>query len=100
MNEMTSEASIEKLKLGILRSQIRDLDISFNSIGNGGVKLIAQALSQTSMLESLNISSCGFTAKGGHSLFQVLARNARLRQLIVDRNYLDGKRLRVLRDFF
>lgn len=56
------------------------------------------ALGSKNFLEKLNVTSCRFTCKGAQSLFSVLSRNAKLKELIVDRNHLEGKRLRVLRE--
>ena len=49
-------------------------------------------------LERLTLTQCKFTFKGAQALFTVMGRNYRLRELTVDRNPLDGKRLRVLRE--
>lgn len=49
-------------------------------------------------LEKLNVTSCKFTFKGAQALFSVLGRNYKLRELIIDKNSLDGKRLRVIRE--
>lgn len=38
MNEITSPLIMEKLKTGIMKSQLRELDISFNNIGNKGIR--------------------------------------------------------------
>ena len=99
LNEITSEQSLEKLKNAILHSQLKELDLNSNNIGNNGIKQVASALGSISTLEKLNLSNCNFTAKGALPLFQILAKNSRLKELILDKNFLDGKRLRVLRDF-
>ena len=78
---------------------MKELDLSYNNIGNDAIKQVALSLSSISTLETLNLTQCEFTAKGGATLFSILAKNSRLKELIVDRNHLDGKRLRILRDF-
>ena len=86
LNEITSEQSLEKLRIGIQHSQLRELDLSFNSIGNKGVKQVALALNSISQLEQLNLANCDFTAKGAQTLFQVLSKNSRLKELVLDKN--------------
>ena len=44
LNEITSTAVIEKLKNGITKSNLRELDISNNNLGNKGVRQIAQGI--------------------------------------------------------
>lgn len=41
MNDITSLALMENLKSGIIRSGLRELDISYNNIGNDGIKNLA-----------------------------------------------------------
>lgn len=74
MNEITSESAsgasiLEKLKFGILHSQLKELDLSFNAIGNAGIKILAAAFGSNSLLEYLDLTHCEFTAKGGFFLF-------------------------------
>ena len=99
MNDITSEATLEKLKNVISHSQLKELDLSFNNIGNAGAKVMALAIHQISSLESLNLTHCQITAPGAIPIFQTLAKNSRLRQLILDKNFLEGKRLRILKEF-
>ena len=56
------------------------------------------ALGGKNNLEKLNVTSCSFNFKGAQPLFQVLNRNFRLKELTVDKNHLEGKRLRILRE--
>lgn len=56
-------------------------------------------MTMISTLKHLNLTHCQLTSKGAHTLFQVLAKNTRLKELIADRNDFEGRRLRVLREF-
>lgn len=99
LNDINSESSIEKLKQSLLHSHLKELDLSFNPIGNAGIKVLATALSSASTLESLNLMACDFNHIGAQPLMQVLQRNQRLRTLNLDRNVFDGRRLKILREF-
>ena len=99
MNEINDENALEKLKNALLHSHLKELDISFNNIGTGGARQVATALTQISTLEHLNLTHCHISSKGAHTLFQVLAKNTRLKELVADRNDFEGRRLRVLREF-
>ena len=54
----------EKLKQAIIRSNLRELDLSFNYLGNKGIRQIAMALGNKNHIEKLNVTSCKFTFKG------------------------------------
>jgi len=69
-----------------MKSALRELDLSFNPLGNKGIKLIAQGLSSPNCIEKLNLASCKFNFKGGSSVFQMLNRNMKLRELVLDKN--------------
>jgi Ran GTPase-activating protein (RanGAP) involved in mRNA processing and transport len=99
MNEINDENALEKLKNALLHSHLKELDLSFNHIGTGGARQVATALTQISTLEHLNLTHCHISSKGAHTLFQVLAKNTRLKELVADRNDFEGRRLRVLREF-
>jgi hypothetical protein len=44
MNEINSEASLEKLRFALLHSHLKHLDLSYNHIGCGGIRQVATAL--------------------------------------------------------
>jgi Ran GTPase-activating protein (RanGAP) involved in mRNA processing and transport len=56
------------------------------------------SLGTKNFLEKLNVTACQFSYKGAQPLFQVLNRNTKLKELIIDKNHLEGRRLRVLRE--
>jgi len=44
MNEISDENSLEKLRNALLHSHLKELDLSFNNIGTGGIRQVASAL--------------------------------------------------------
>jgi Ran GTPase-activating protein (RanGAP) involved in mRNA processing and transport len=68
-NEFNEENALDKLKDAILHSNLKELDLSYNQLGNNGAKVVASALVQVSSLERLNLTHCGIQFKGAHSLF-------------------------------
>ena len=44
------------------------------------------------------LTNCRITAKGANSLFVGLYRNLFLKELVLDRNYIDGKKCKNIRD--
>ena len=72
LNDINSESAIEKLKQSLLHSHLKELDLSYNPIGNAGMKVLATALSSASTLESLNLMACDFNHIGAQPLMQVL----------------------------
>eukprot|EP00347_Sterkiella_histriomuscorum_P002496 403367926 len=89
ISELNQIEVFEKLKQAIIRSHLRELDLSSNYLGNKGIRQIAMALGTKNFLEKLNVSSCKFTFKGAQALFSVLQRNAKMKELVVDRNHLE-----------
>lgn len=60
---------------------------------------LAKAISHGSKLKKLNLTSTKLTYKGCFSLFQALQRQGPpLRELVLDKNNIDGKRLRITRE--
>jgi NACHT/LRR/PYD domain-containing protein 3 len=98
MNDIQGEVAMEQLKYAIQHSKLKELNMSYNAIGDSGVKILATALNSICSLENLNLTSCDFTASGAFTLFQHLAKNSKLREITLDKNHLDGKKLRILRD--
>lgn len=47
---------MEKLKLAMQHSALKELDLSYNSLGNAGLKVLATALSSACTLEQLNLT--------------------------------------------
>ena len=56
------------------------------------------ALGSKNFLEKLNFTCCKFTFKGATALFSVLSRNNKVKELVLDKNVLEGKKLRILRE--
>jgi hypothetical protein len=58
-NEFNEEYALDKLKDAILHSNLKELDLSYNHLGNNGAKVVASALVSISTLEILNLAHCG-----------------------------------------
>ncbi len=43
-NEFNDENALDKLKNAILHSNLKELDLSYNQLGNNGAKVVASAL--------------------------------------------------------
>ena len=43
---------------------LRELDVSFNAIGDNGISMITEGLQSNNTLTKLNVSQCHFTEKG------------------------------------
>ena len=43
---------------------LRELNISFNQIGDNGILLITEGLQSNKMLTKLNVTRCGLSVKG------------------------------------
>jgi hypothetical protein len=43
-NEFNDENALDKLKDAILHSNLKELDLSYNQLGNNGAKVVASAL--------------------------------------------------------
>jgi Leucine Rich repeat len=58
-NEFNEEYALDKLRDAILNSNLRELDLSFNHLGNNGARVVASSLVSVSTLEKLNLTYCG-----------------------------------------
>ena len=43
---------------------LRELNVSYNNIGNKGISVITEGLQYNKTLTKLDVLTCGFTAKG------------------------------------
>ena len=70
------------------------LDIRDNSIGDEGIRAIAQQLALSKIIK-LNVAGCGFTDSGAKSLADGLTNNSTIEILDVVNNFItvDGARL-------
>eukprot|EP01047_Picozoa_sp_COSAG01_P053694 COSAG01_NODE_5783_length_4035_cov_4.057673_1_plen_911_part_10 len=62
------------------------LDLSWNSLGNGGAILLADALRTNAGLVTLNLTHNGIKERGAFVLADMLKENRRLRWVILDEN--------------
>lgn len=70
-------------------SQIRTLNLSRNTIGGEGSKLLANALEHNTSLKTLDISSCKIGVSGILALKKALAHNKGIEELNLYRNIID-----------
>ncbi|XP_055993226.1 NACHT, LRR and PYD domains-containing protein 12 [Sorex fumeus] len=76
---------------------LREMDLSFNDLGNEGLRLLSDGLTHpTCRIQKLWLDSCGLTAKAGERLFGALATSQTLRELYLTNNALGDSGVRSL----
>jgi Ran GTPase-activating protein (RanGAP) involved in mRNA processing and transport len=66
----------------------RDLDLSSNNIGDGGVREICFALERTKVLQRLHLRFCEITDEGAYHLIRVLQGNSTLQEVLIEGNLM------------
>ena len=86
----------------LVYSDVRELDLSYNKLGDEGIKVVAGALSVRSRLQRLNLTCCDFRLEttGGYQLLSALSKNHSLLHITLDRNNLFGQRPTIFKDLF
>ncbi|XP_016420242.1 NACHT, LRR and PYD domains-containing protein 3-like isoform X2 [Sinocyclocheilus rhinocerous] len=81
-----------------LRSNLRELDLTGNNLGEGGLTLLSDGLKDPHCkLEKLRLSDCDITAEGCAALASVLRSNpSHLRELDLTANNLGDKSVKLL----
>ncbi|ROJ33222.1 NACHT, LRR and PYD domains-containing protein 3 [Anabarilius grahami] len=80
-------------------SHLRELDLTENKLGDGGLTLLSDGLKDPhSKLEKLKLYDCGVTAEGGAALATILRSNSHLRELDLTWNKIGGGGLILLSD--
>ncbi|KAF6078822.1 NLR family pyrin domain containing 12 [Phyllostomus discolor] len=93
-----SSAACEGLSAVLQRNcHLRDLDLSFNDLGDQGMGLLCEGLRHpTCRLQKLWLDSCGLTAKACEDLSATLGVNQTLRELYLTNNALGNTGVRLL----
>ncbi|XP_003801633.2 NACHT, LRR and PYD domains-containing protein 12 [Otolemur garnettii] len=76
---------------------LRELDLSFNDLGDWGLWLLSQGIGHsTCKLQKLWLDSCGLTAKACRDLYSTLGINQTLTELYLTNNALGDSGVRLL----
>ena len=84
------------MKFGLSRSCLEEMDLSSNHIGDVSAKFLGQALTGNCNLKKLNLTSTKLTCRGAFPILNAVQRFNRLTELTLDKNQLDGNKLRIL----
>ncbi|XP_011383931.1 NACHT, LRR and PYD domains-containing protein 12 isoform X2 [Pteropus vampyrus] len=93
-----SSAACEGLSTVLqLNRHLRELDLSFNDLGDRGMWLLCEGLRHpTCRLQKLWLDSCGLTAKASEDLSSILGVNQTLIELYLTNNSLGNTGVRLL----
>lgn len=85
-NDLTS-FGMERLKDALIKTEIQELDISSNPLGNQGLEYLGKYLENSNcVLSKLNVSECKFQGQGSVMLMHAIRRNSYMKSLIMDKN--------------
>ncbi|KAK2502015.1 hypothetical protein MC885_010274 [Smutsia gigantea] len=107
------QCKLQTLRLGICRlspaaceglsavlqvnPHLRELDLSFNDLGDGGMRLLCEGLRHPACsLHKLWLDSCGLTARACEDLSSMLGANQTLTELYLTNNALGNTGVRLL----
>eukprot|EP01106_Pelomyxa_sp_JSP_P006740 TRINITY_DN2086_c0_g2_i3.p1 TRINITY_DN2086_c0_g2~~TRINITY_DN2086_c0_g2_i3.p1 ORF type:complete len:885 (-),score=225.09 TRINITY_DN2086_c0_g2_i3:170-2824(-) len=94
-----AKGSIEAVCELIKKTHIRKVDLAFNPINGGLVKLLCEGLSTSTTLDMLNIAQCSFSTKELLSICDALCKCPSLKIVRLDGNKLSAQILTKLSDF-
>lgn len=81
---LSSKDAKEIANLLIVNPLIKELDLSFNPLGNEGAIFLAKALEFNSCLEKLNLMYCQIEDKGILAINEALNKNRSLKELVIN----------------
>ncbi|CDW86885.1 UNKNOWN [Stylonychia lemnae] len=85
-NEITSYG-MDRLKDTLLSTEIKELDLSGNPLGNQGIEYLSHYIHNNNCyLERLNVSECKFQSPGSVLLFQAVRKSSMMKHLSLDKN--------------
>ena len=98
-NDLTA-CGMEALAKVLVSTEIVELDVSFNPLGNAGITELTGALTDKYRtvgtrtfrnLTKLNLSECSFQQAGAYKLFKAMVDYRSIETLILDGNLFTGK---------
>ena len=92
-NDITGNEIFERFKTGLVRSQVVELDLSCNALGDTTVRHISSALTGTSQIQKLDLTQTKMSWRGARSIFSACSHSSRLKELTLDKNQLEGSKL-------
>ena len=97
-NDIDDFEIFEDFKVGLNKSNIIELDMSYNNLGDAAIKALGQSFHGQCQISKLNFTSTKLSYRGAHAIFAIAQRFHGLKELTLDKNSLDGSKLRILRE--
>lgn len=86
-NDITfSNRSVENLTTLIMYGNLITLDLSYNNLGDSGLKILSKGLAGKITLLKVIMIQCKITVQGANTFFQSLGSNASIKELCFDQN--------------
>lgn len=97
-NDICDPLIFEEIKIGLNFSNLKEIDLSENPIGDASISAICRSLNQNCCIEKINLTNVKMTWKGAKDLFLSVLRYSTMKELTLDRNALDGSKLKILKE--
>lgn len=97
-NDINESQIFEDIRIGLKYSNLQEIDLSDNALGDNSVIEICKSFDTNCEISKINLSNIKMTWKGARGLLLTVKFYSKLKELTIDRNVLDGSKLRVLKE--